>query len=129
MTALSIAGPSYRESTSSNMSSAPADLENANAPCARIGTVGLDASAGAMGFAVPPGFVASLQTRPRQLMSTQLGWITVADRLSLRGPLGSFGQLLQGDLRRSSGRGSHRPPIAQRWALRLLGPFTASQPE
>ena len=41
-----------------------------------------------MGFAVPPGFAASLQTRPRQLMSTQLGWITVADRLSLRGPSG-----------------------------------------
>lgn len=39
-----------------------------------------------MGFAVPPGFVASLQTRPRQLMSIQLGWITVADRLSLRRP-------------------------------------------
>ena len=53
-----------------------------------LAAVGLDASAGAMGFAVPPGFVASLQTRPRQLMSIQLGWITVADRLSLRRPSG-----------------------------------------
>lgn len=41
-----------------------------------------------MGFAVPPGFVASLQTQPRELMSIQLGSITVADRLSLRGPSG-----------------------------------------
>jgi hypothetical protein len=51
-------------------------------------TSGLTASAGAMGFAVPPGFVASLQTQPRELMSIQLDSITVAHRLSLREPLG-----------------------------------------
>ena len=39
--------------------------------------------------------------------------------------IGSLGQLLQGDLRRCSGRGSHRPPLARAFTLRLLGPFSA----
>jgi hypothetical protein len=64
-----------------------------------------------MVFAVPPGFVAHASATSK------------SDLLSVRPVHGgqsakptrtwwSFGQQLQGDLRRSTGRGSHCPPIA-----------------
>jgi hypothetical protein len=64
-----------------------------------------------MVFAVPPGFVACVSATSRTDLS-QFGLFTVARRLSLLGPIRSFSQRLQGDLHRSTGRGSHCPPIA-----------------
>ena len=45
-------------------------------------------SAGAMVFAVPPGFVARVSAQPQGLTLGQIGSFTVASRLSLHGPNG-----------------------------------------
>jgi hypothetical protein len=110
------------------MSFAPADLENAKRPVRPLEAVGLEAKRRGDG-------IRGTTRLCRVLADAASAADVDSARLDYGSPpaepmrtLGSFGQLLQGDLRRSSGRGSHRPPIAQAWAPRLLGPFVAFQP-
>jgi hypothetical protein len=80
-----------------------------------------------MVFAVPPGFVAPPRARPREAGSSQLGWFTVANRLSLRRPKGLSVSSSRVIFAGSTGRGSHCLPIASPVLIQVLVPFTAFQ--
>jgi hypothetical protein len=69
-------------------------------------------SAGAIVFAVPPGFVARVSAQPHDLTFGQVGSITTASRLSLHGPEGRSVSSSRVIFAGATGRGSHCPPIA-----------------
>jgi hypothetical protein len=69
-------------------------------------------SAGAIVFAVPPGFAARVSAQPHDLTFGQVGSITTASRLSLHGPEGRSVSSSRVIFAGAAGRGSHCPPIA-----------------
>jgi hypothetical protein len=69
-------------------------------------------SAGAIVFAVPPGFVARVSAQPHDLTFGQVGSITTASRLSLHGPEGRSVSSSRVIFAGATSRGSHYPPIA-----------------